>query len=280
MTALAVSGGADSAALAILAAAAGIEATLWHVDHGLRPESASEASVVATLASRLGHAFSGVRVSMEAGPNLEARARAARYAALPARVMTGHTMDDVAETVLLNILRGAALDGLAPMTSGRAGVSRPLLGLRRRDTRAICLSFGYEPIEDPTNADGRFRRNRVRSSLLPLLDDIAVRDVVPVLARQAELLGEDAALLDRLAAELDPTDVHALRSAPMPLARRALRAWLRSGEEGHPPSRAELERVMQVVKGENVACEVSGGRRVSRSAGRLTLHSPVLTAVN
>lgn len=273
-----MSGGADSAALAILAAAAGIPATLWHVDHGLRPGSAAEASVVADLAAGLGHSFVAVTVGVESGPNLEARARTARYSALPEGVMTGHTMDDVAETVLLNTLRGAALDGLAPM--GRPGINRPLLGLRRWETREVCARFGYQPVEDPSNDDRRFRRNRVRSELLPLLADIADRDVVPVLARQAELLADDAALLETQAAHLDPTDVHVLRSAPAPVARRALRAWLRDGEEGHPPSRAEIDRVMQVVVGGSVACELSGGRRVSRSAGRLSLggQAPVAAA--
>lgn len=274
--ALAVSGGADSSALAVLAAAAGFAATVYHVDHGLRPGSPAEADRVRALAEDLGFAFVGLAVEVPAGANLEARARQARYGVLPAGVLTGHTMDDLAETVLLNVLRGAALDGLAPMTGPYAHgrVTRPLLALRRRDTEAVCAAWGVEPVQDPTNGDGRYTRNRVRTELLPLIADIAQRDPVPVLARQAGLLGADADYLDRLAAPLDPTDARALRSAPEPLARRALRAFVRSGDEGHPPSEAELERVMQVVRGERVACELGGGRRLRRSAGRLELSAP------
>ena len=269
----AVSGGPDSMALLVLAAAAGLEVTAVHVDHGLRPGSGDEAAVVGAAASALGARFEAVRVQVAPGGDLEARARAARYAALPPGVMTGHTADDVAETVLLNVLRGAALDGLAPM-QGRSDPTRPqrpLLGLRRVDTVGVCVAAGIEALADPSNADPRFRRNRVRTEVLPLLDEVAGRDVVAVLARQASLLADDAALLEELAATVDPTDAAALARAPAPLGRRAVRRWLRaSGDsEAHPPSAAEVERVLDVAAGRAVACEVSGGRRVARRAGRL-----------
>ena len=135
---------------------------------------------------------------------------------------------------------------------------------------------GVEPFRDPTNSDPRFRRNRLRSEALPLLCDVAGRDLVPVLARQAALAAEDVDLLETMASNIDPCDVGALRDVPAPLARRALRRWLRSapaggGDDLHPPSAAELARVMDVVEGRYTACELSGGRRVSRRAGRLAL---------
>lgn len=263
----AVSGGADSLALLVLSAAAGCEVTAVHVDHGLRPGSDAEAVVVATAAASAGARFVSERVQVDPGPNLEARARSARYRALPAGALTGHTADDQAETVLLNLLRGAALDGLAGYDPRR----RPLRRLRRHDTVAICAACDLTPVADPTNADPAFRRNRVRHELLPMLDAIAERDVAPVLARQAELLRADAALLDALAAELDPTDVRALSAAPLPLARRAVRDWLRAGDEQHPPDAATVERVLGVARNEARACEVGGGRSVRRSAGRLLL---------
>lgn len=263
----AVSGGADSLALLVLSAAAGCEVTAVHVDHGLRPGSDAEAVVVATAAASAGARFVSERVQVDPGPNLEARARSARYRALPAGALTGHTADDQAETVLLNLLRGAALDGLAGYDPRR----RPLRRLRRHDTVAICAVCDLTPVADPTNADPAFRRNRVRHELLPMLDAIAERDVAPVLARQAELLRADAALLDALAAELDPTDVRALSAAPLPLARRAVRDWLRAGDEQHPPDAATVERVLGVARNEARACEVGGGRSVRRSAGRLLL---------
>jgi tRNA(Ile)-lysidine synthase len=268
---LAVSGGADSVALLVLARAAGLEATAFHVDHGMREGSHVEAETVAKLAARYGYRFQALSVAVEPGPDLEARARAARYSVLPKHVMTGHTMDDQAETVLLNLLRGSGLDGLSGI--GRRE-SRPLLGIRRRDTQALCEAEGIAPLKDPTNLERRFRRNRVRHEVIPLLSDVAERDVVPVLARQADLLMQEAALLDELAAGLDPIDARSLRDAPAPLARRALRRWLRDPGRGgdseeHPPSAAEIARVLEVVRGAATACELSGGRRVSRTAGRL-----------
>ena len=95
----AVSGGADSLALLVLAVAARCDVTAIHVDHGLRPESAGEAAVVAEAAALLGARFVAEKVSVRPGPNLEARARAARFSVLPDGVATGHTMDDQAETI-------------------------------------------------------------------------------------------------------------------------------------------------------------------------------------
>src|SRR3954447_13204597 len=138
----AVSGGADSLALLALAAEAGCVVTALHVDHGLRPGSAEEADVVRAAAVRFGAGFAALRVDVAPGSNLEARARAARYAVLPPDVLTGHTADDQAETVLLNLLRGSGLDGLAAMAPG---VSRPILALRRAETRALCADVGLVP---------------------------------------------------------------------------------------------------------------------------------------
>src|SRR5690606_15164040 len=142
--------------------------------------------------------------------------------------------------------RGAGLDGLAGMAPDR----RPLRRLRRRETRALCAALGLEPGADPSNDHPAFRRNRVRHELIPPLDGIAERDVVPVLARQADTAGEEAAFLDELAAGLDPTDAKALAAAPVVLARRAVRRWLRDagtgGPERHPPGAAGVERVLAV----------------------------------
>jgi tRNA(Ile)-lysidine synthase len=113
----------------------------------------------------------------------------------------------------------------------------------------------------------------VRHELFPMLDAIAVRDVVPIVARQAELLSDDAALLDALSEVIDPTDVKALQAAPLPLARRAVRNWLRCGSdaEHHPPDAATVERVLAVARGDAKGSDVGGGRRVVRSRGRLTI---------
>lgn len=267
----AVSGGADSLALLVLATQAGCSVTAIHVDHGLRPGSDLEAEVVASAAERFGARFSGLKVDVVPGPNLEARARAARYSILPADVMLGHTADDQAETVLLNMMRGAAVDGLSAM---RPGNRRPILELRRTDTEALCEALGLRPVDDPTNSYPGFRRNRVRHELVPLLSEIADRDVVPILARQARVMRDVSDYLDQAAEAIDPTDVVALREAPPVLAQVALRRWLREwSPERHPPGSAAIDRVMAVVRGEVVATELGGGLRVARTAGRLRIET-------
>jgi hypoxanthine phosphoribosyltransferase len=269
----------------VLATAWGCKVTAVHVDHGLRHGSAAEAEVVAGAARRLGAGFRAERVVIPDGPNLEARARAARFAVLPPGVATGHTMDDQAETVLANVLRGAGLDGAAGM---RAGPGHPLLGIRRAETRAVCEAVGLEWVVDPSNDDPRHLRNRIRHELLPLCAELVRRDPVPVLARQAEVVGTEASLLDAIATDEvpDPADARALAAAPLALARRAVRRWLRetsatsasggpAGAGGrYPPSLAEVDRVLAVAAGRAVAAQLTGGRRVQRSAGRLAIRSP------
>jgi tRNA(Ile)-lysidine synthase len=261
----AVSGGADSVALMVLAAVHWHEVTAWHVDHGLRSGSGDEARIVADLAHRLGVAFESRSVRIESGPNLEARAREARFAVLPEGVLTGHTLDDQAETVLINLIRGAGMRGMAGM---RPDGTKPLLALRRAETRALCAALRIDVVEDPMNDDPRFQRSRIRRELLPLLDDIADRDVAAILARQADVFRDDDLFLDRMAEGLDPTDARALIESPAPLARRALRTWL---ADPYPPDIATVERILGVARGDARACDVGAGRRVRRSRQRLYL---------
>ncbi len=268
----AVSGGADSTALAILAVAAGFEATLIHVDHGLRPGSYDEADLVRALSVTLDCHFRAVRVVVPPGPDLEARARRARYGVLPHGVLTGHTLDDQAETIVLNLIRGAGLAGLAGIDATAEHPRRPLLALRRADTEGLCRALGVAWLTDPSNVDPVHRRNRVRHEALPLLDSIAARDVAAVIARQAALLRDDAALLDLLAYEIDPTDARAVAAAPIALARRALRQWLATFDpERHPPSAATVERCLDVARNDTRATDIGGGRRLTRHRQRLII---------
>ena len=223
----AVSGGADSTALALLSVAGGHVVGLVHVDHGLRDGSFGEAELVQLLAERLGANFLAKRVHVGLGPNLEERARLARYAVLPTNVWTGHTADDLAETVLINLLRGAGPDGVASMARTKfAGPRRPLLGLRRSETVALCGRLGVAAVVDPMNDDPSFGRVRVRHEVVPLLNDVAGRDVAALLARHAEITAADVALLDELSADIDPSARWGLRGVPAPLATRAIRRWL------------------------------------------------------
>jgi tRNA(Ile)-lysidine synthase len=265
----AFSGGADSAALVALATTAGCRVTAFHVDHGLRPESAAEAAQAKDIAAALGIEFHLLVADVPDGPNLEARARAARYALLPPGVLTGHTADDRAETILINLLRGSGLDGLAAMSPDP---SRPLLALRRSETRQLCHDLGLTPVTDPSNSDPRFVRNRVRHELLPLMADIAGRDVVPILLRGVDLAHDDVAWLDEAATAIDPTDARQLTAAPVVLARRAVRRWLRT--EGYAPDAATVHRVLAVAAGDHVACEIAGGKRVQRSRQQLGVVPP------
>jgi tRNA(Ile)-lysidine synthase len=261
----AVSGGADSVALLVLARAANLSVTAWHVDHGLREHSHTEAELVAQLATQLGAQFESRTVTVEQGPNTEARAREARYGALPQGVMTGHTADDQAETILINLLRGSGTRGLAGMQST---AQRPLLHVRRSETQALCSALGISVFNDPSNDDERFQRNRIRHEVLPLLESLAKRDLVPVLTRQADLLRDDDDLLNELASAIDPTDALALAVAPVALSRRAIRLWLTNPLV---PDSATVERVLEVARGNTLACDIGLGRQVRRSQQRLRI---------
>lgn len=266
---LGVSGGADSVAMALLAQATGREFSIWHVDHGLRASSSTDAAMVDALASRLGVAFELRQRAVESGANMEARARDARYAALPADICVGHTADDRAETVLLNLLRGAGPAGVAaPMER----VNRPIIRLRRAETEAVCVDAGITPIVDEHNVDPSFTRVRVRSELLPLIADLFDRDPVPLLIRHADLVGDALAVIQDHAARLDPTDAKAVAAAPKAVASEALRAWIHDElPNTTSPDAASIDRVLRVADGTYIATEIEGGHRVSRSAGRLSL---------
>ena len=264
----AVSGGADSVALLVLACAANLNVTAWHVDHGLREHSHTEAELVAQLAMQLGAQFESRTVSVEQGANTEARAREARYGVLPQGVMTGHTADDQAETILINLLRGSGTRGLAGM---QPTAQRPLLHIRRRETEALCIALGIVVFNDPSNDDERFQRNRIRHEVLPLLESLAKRDLVLLLTRQADLLRDDDDLLNELASALDPTDALALTNAPIALSRRAIRSWLTNPLV---PDSATVERVLDVARGNTLACDIGLGRQVRRSQQRLRITEP------
>lgn len=265
----AVSGGADSSALLVLASDAGCQVTAHHVDHGLRAGSAGEARVVEDLATRFGANFVSHRAVVEPGSNLEARARQARFALLPESVATGHTLDDRAETIVLNMLRGSGRRGLSPHTD-RA--RHPIIGLRRSETVELARALDLRIVEDPSNRDLTHRRNRVRHEVLPLLSRVADRDISVVLDRQADVMAEEDSLLDALAGELDATDAKAVAAAHPALAQRAIRNWIESSwGRGYPPDARSVQRVLEVARGASVSTEIDGGQRVHRRAQRLRL---------
>ena len=261
----AVSGGADSLALLLLAVNSGLKVTAWHVDHGLRETSSDEGRMVFEVATDLGVKAHCVKAFIEDGPNLEARARDARRKVLPSQVLTGHTADDQAETVLLNLLRGSGVQGAAGIGEPHR---RPILDLRRSETKSLCLSAKLDPVNDPMNLNPRFTRNRIRNEVIPLLTEVAGRDSVSMLARHANLAGEASGILGDLVKNLDITDVRSVDDTPDPVVKFAIQEWL-TDKIGLPADSSSINRVLQIVRGEIKGTEIHGGFRVDRSQGKV-----------
>lgn len=200
---VAYSGGADSlallAALALLPAPQRPAFEAVHVDHGLRADSERDAEAALALARSLGARARSVRVTVEGRGGVEAAARVARYRALAREasgrpILTAHTVDDQAETLLLRLSRGAGLRGAGgirfeALVEG-ARLVRPLLRIRRHEILAAIETLGLTPIEDPTNATDEFSRNRIRHGVLPILEEIAP-GAAEALARFASIAEED-----------------------------------------------------------------------------------------
>ncbi len=283
---VACSGGADSLALLALLHDRGVPVAAGHIDHGLRPGSDLEFATVERAAAELGIPARTRRIFLEPGANLEGRARDLRYEGLEAMadeldcttIATGHTLDDQAETVLLATLRGAGVDGVAGIAPRRGRLWRPLLSLRRHETREVCRLLAWVPVADPMNDDVAFRRVWLRREVLPALSVGADRDLAAVLARQAVAARADREVLDDLAARLlidaavDPTADHldgaALLAAPIAVQRRAVRAWL-----GFPVDLAHVDAVLDVAGGSRRAVDVGRALRIRRSAGALLRES-------
>jgi tRNA(Ile)-lysidine synthase len=242
--AVACSGGADSLALsAATTHCAGRLGLVVHglvVDHQLQPDSAAVAQATAQTLHQLGCTAVQVLQATVDGPGgPEAAARRARYAVLrdaappKALVLLGHTLDDQAETVLLGLGRGSGPRSLAGMRELDPPWGRPLLGIRRTVTTAACTALDLVPWIDPHNADSRFRRVRLRTEVLPLLEDVLAGGVAQALARTAGQMQEDLDVLDAQACGLlaaarrgGDLDVSELAQVPPALRRRVLRHWL------------------------------------------------------
>jgi tRNA(Ile)-lysidine synthase len=260
---IACSGGPDSVALAAAAVRVNVRCAIAHVDHGLRPESGQEGERVRELARALGVPFFLKKIhglnTAEAG--LEAAARKARYDALvelareasAAFVATAHTRTDLAETVLLRLLRGAGPGSLAAVRRRRAlagsiELCRPLLEVPRAATVAYCRQRGLEWVDDPHNVDPARARARIRA-LWPALQELNPR-LEEALAGAARTLAEEDQLLEALArrgAHLHPV-----------LQRRAL--LLAANEAGLRPERDHLEAILRLLDRGEGALDVPGGR--------------------
>jgi len=310
---VAVSGGADSVALLLAldelvkAGKLSLKIVVAHLDHGLRQSSKGDADWVSALARKLGYDVVIRRAALKPvkNDNLEQAARRARYQFLEktAReqdshlVVTAHTLDDQAETILMRLLRGSAAEGLSGMDPVRplqfrspAQLVRPLLSwARRADTESYCRVRRIRPRADEMNEDERFTRVRIRKQLLPLMSSFNNR-IVETLSRTATLLREDATFLKAQAHELllqattqGPSEhrtdlpllnVKILSEAPAAIRRRALRRWielscgdLRRLEMVHLLG---VERLLEGSGGGRVA-ELPNGAVVKRTRGWLQL---------
>ncbi|MBC7373763.1 MAG: tRNA lysidine(34) synthetase TilS [Frankiales bacterium] len=292
--AAAVSGGADSLALAAALARLRPEAYALVVDHGLQPGSPEVAQRAADRCRALGlraevltacaledaqhHGAGDLPKSTNEGP--EARARTARYELLAAAadrlsleaVLLGHTLDDQAETVLLGLARGSGARALAGMASRRGRYRRPLLALDRATVRAACDQAGLIPWEDPHNADEAYARVRVRRTALPGLEGALGPGVAAALARTADQLREDADALDGLTPDLaHEPDCEDLSALPAALRSRALKRWAER-ESGRAVTSVHVSALRALVErwhGQG-AVDLPGGARVERHDGRLT----------
>jgi tRNA(Ile)-lysidine synthase len=311
---VAVSGGADSTALLLaideLKKAGKVVAEIWtaHLDHGLRESSARDAKWVSQLTKQLGYSpIIGRRKVREIaelkGDNLEQVARSTRYDFLEkaarrkhARfVLTAHTMDDQAETIMMHLMRGSASIGLGGIQSkrtlskdGTIQLVRPLLWARRSDTEDYCRLRKQDFLVDEMNVDERYSRVKVRKHLLPLMQTFNNR-IVEALSRTATLLREDSDVLQQNAAKLlenatvtSPTtnrktktpvlNVQVLIGAPAALRRRALRQWITEARGN--ARRLEMthlvavERLLEGEAGGRVA-ELPNGAKVRRRRGQL-----------
>ncbi|HEY3608188.1 MAG TPA: tRNA lysidine(34) synthetase TilS [Pseudonocardiaceae bacterium] len=292
--AVAVSGGPDSLALAAAAAYVAPDLGLrMHglvVDHGLQPGSAAIARTAADTLLELGLTTAKVLMVTVDGPGgMEAAARRARYtalrAALPAPdalVLLGHTRDDQAETVLLGLGRGSGPRSIAGMRPLDPPWGRPLLGVSRLTTVAACARLGLTPWTDPHNTDPRFTRVRLRTEVLPLLEDVLSGGVADALARTAAQVREDNDALDALAratlrtAQADgELDVAALFDVPAAVRRRALRCWLlaRGVRELTDPQLRAADDLVGRWRGQG-GVWLPGGLVVRRAHGRLLLNRP------
>ena len=292
---VAVSGGADSLALAAAVAIEGKELAMKvigaTVDHQLQKNSGTQAQEVAVQLSGLGIESTEIlEVDVEIVNGMEASARTARYQALSELagrveakyVLLGHTRDDQAESVLLGLARGSGTRSLSAMAEVNGIYLRPLLSLTREESVGACTELGLKYWNDPHNEDTSYTRVRVRKSVLPVIERELGPGISAALARSAALLRDDADALDALAeevfAELPESDVEIapLELLPRAIRTRVLRSLIyRAGAPAGTLTAEHVAAVEALISAWHGQGEVSlpGNVKVGRISGRLSLSS-------
>jgi tRNA(Ile)-lysidine synthase len=284
-----VSGGPDSVALVRSLVELGGWPVVLHVDHGLRgKESREDAQFVRELCGRLGLAYEERRARLEGG-NLQQEAREERYRFAEqladergiSAIATGHTADDAAETVLLNLARGAGLKGLSGIPPVRGKIVRPLIERRRVEVLRYLESLGQPYRIDPTNLTPKYARNRVRLEVLPVLEEL-YPGAVGNIARNAALLREDLEASEELASggmlrrgSMVTLSLSHVMRYPAAIRRHAVRrAYSMLLPDSPPLDSMHVESVLEMARGPERlrTIELPGGASVARKPGEITFY--------
>lgn len=266
-----------------------------HVDHGLAPESATVAARVAHDAAEAGFEVHMVRAPDLAGPNLQARARAFRYGFFETiaeqvgatKIATGHTLDDRVETTVARFVHGAGTDGLAGLRPTEGDRIRPLIDIRRSETRSYCEARDLEFVDDPANQDLRFERGFVRAKLIGSIEQRWGDGAVRAMATACERLSEDSAALESLAEALygqlvSPSgeeasfDLQAFLSVPKALRRRMLELAVGRIRDRSGGIDAVLERLdrFEEPRGKDLTYAVAAGVEIHIGPNAVIVKKP------
>jgi tRNA(Ile)-lysidine synthase len=284
-----VSGGPDSVTLVRSLVELGGRPVVLHVDHGLRgKESQEDAQFVRELCGRLGLDYEERRARLEGG-NLQQEAREQRYRFAEqladergiSAIATGHTADDAAETVLLNLARGAGLKGLSGIPPVRGKIVRPLIERRRVEVLTYLESLGQPYRTDPTNLTPKYARNRVRLEVLPVLEEL-YPGAVGNIARSAALLREDLEALEELASGrimgrggVVTLSLSPVMRYPTAIQRHAVRrAYSMLLPDSPPLDSTHVESVLEMARGPERlrTIELPGGAFAARKPGEITFY--------
>lgn len=280
---VALGGGADSAVAAWVSEPHHRVRAVF-VNHELDGSATLLASAV-KLSEVLDLSFSVLSAPVADGSNLESRARDARWLAIRRDlstdevVVTGHSRDDLAETVLMNLLRGAGAHGLAAMAAPHPGIVRPLLGIDRADLRAVAETLGLPFTDDPANDRMDLLRNRVRADLVPLLGEHYQPAVRSNLARAALHLSQDDAVLESAAAQIPIGDdegavlisVALLVTVPRPVAARAVRTALRRINPPYAGSSDDVHAVLRIAAGDDAKVTLTAALTAAREGAYVAI---------
>lgn len=274
-----LSGGGDSVCLLDVAVRIGARAEALHVNYRLRSGADADEAFCAALCERLGVPLTVERVALPASGNLQDHARRARYdlaeRLAPGDYAAGHTLSDQAETVLYRLGTSPGSRALRGMAPRRGRLVRPLLEFTRAEVRDYLRERGLEWREDPSNADRRFARARVRDEILPALGPAAERTIAET-ARQLREEGEALdAIADEVIGDAPAIEIQRLRDQAPAIARVALRRFVeRAVGAERPLARRDADAVLALSDAGTSEVDLGGGMRAVAEYGWLRIAGP------